>query len=195
MNIRHIAGMNSSPENLIKACPPQMYCEHNLLTLLHAPTRPIHHPKEVGLDPTHAFEAEFTPKPLILHREEADGRAISLINHHCVRVELGEDAPSGHRPALQLFQIGFCSNLHFASLGSLLYSPITSIRPAMFRFISAKSSAGIHNSWWMELPTFCTGYRAVNSVRTANRVTKPAPLSCTFQSLAICRAYSSLSTG
>ena len=27
------------------------------------------------------------------------------------------------------------------------YSAITSISPTMFRFISAKSSAGIHNSW------------------------------------------------
>jgi hypothetical protein len=92
--------MDGEPENFLEASPTQAHRERNFLALLGAPTGAIHHPEEVGLDPTHAAETKFSAKALLLRCVFSNGWPVSLIYDYGVHVELGEDVLAGLRPPL-----------------------------------------------------------------------------------------------
>src|SRR5439155_24933199 len=50
-----------------------------------------------------------------------------LIDQHRLGIELGQDVPSGRRPALRLRQVLFCLEIHFGLSVASLYSVITLI--------------------------------------------------------------------
>jgi hypothetical protein len=94
--------MNGTNENFLKASPAQSHSDCDFLTFLGTPTGAIHHPEEVGFDPTHAAEAKFTTKELVLSCVFSNGWPVSLIHDNCVRIELGEDVLTGLGPPLKL---------------------------------------------------------------------------------------------
>src|SRR5262249_43147441 len=55
------------------------------------PARPVHHPEEVWLDPTHPGVAEVPTKRAMLGRVPANGRVVGLIDDDGFGVVLGED--------------------------------------------------------------------------------------------------------
>jgi hypothetical protein len=53
--------------------------------------QPGHPPKEVGLDPTHPFQAEFTTEEAILGGEMTNGGSVSLVHDDRFIVKLSQD--------------------------------------------------------------------------------------------------------
>jgi hypothetical protein len=50
------------------------------LSFFGGPARSIHHPKEIGLYPTHAAVTEIAAESLMLNRESSNRRPVGLIN-------------------------------------------------------------------------------------------------------------------
>src|SRR5256885_3177949 len=58
-------------------------------------------------------KAKLAAKSLLLCGEAPNGRPVGLIDQHRLGIELGQDVPSGRRPALRLRQVLFCLEIHF----------------------------------------------------------------------------------
>src|SRR5262245_25628123 len=89
-----------------------MHRQDHLLALFAAPAAPVHHPEEVGLDPTHSREAELSAEVSMLRREVADGRAVRLVDHDRLLIEVCEEVAPLLGPAGVLLDIGLCLEGH-----------------------------------------------------------------------------------
>jgi len=86
--------------------------QRDLLVLLGAPPRAVHHPQKVGLHPTHPGIAEAAAEHPVLDRESADGRTVRLVLDDAVIVELREDVAPLLGPYFYLILIQFRDQRH-----------------------------------------------------------------------------------
>jgi hypothetical protein len=100
--------------------------QRDLLARLRAPSRAVHHPQEIRLDPAHAVEAEVGAAELsVCDRVAARRLAIGLVHDDGVGVEMREDVFALSGPALRLQRVEFVGNAglrRFGSVGHLSFS-------------------------------------------------------------------------
>jgi hypothetical protein len=83
VNFGREGGIDSLPQNLVESGAFEPDGKGDFLIFFGTPTAAEHHPQKVGLDPTHASQAEFIPaKVTIFRREMADGWFIGLIDNY-----------------------------------------------------------------------------------------------------------------
>src|SRR4051812_3804395 len=100
--------MNCLFQDGIKGLSLDRNCEDNFLIGLNAPTASVHHPEEVGFDPTHPGHFKFSTKKLVLGGEAAYGRAVRLIDDDPMIVKLSQDVLPFLGPPPFLVYIQFC---------------------------------------------------------------------------------------
>ena len=106
--------MDDQPEDLVEGVSPQPDGERDLLVLLGAPARAVHHPEEVRLDPTHPAHAEAAAEVAVPGGEVADRRSVRLVDDDRFIVELGQDVAARSGPAGFLGEVGLGDQVHAA---------------------------------------------------------------------------------
>src|SRR5690242_18553846 len=96
------AGGYGLAEDTIKSFPLESYRKGYLLTFFGAPARTVHHPQKVGFNPAHPVKAKLTAEITLPGCKMARSRAIRLIYHYGLLVELGQKVTASLRPALSL---------------------------------------------------------------------------------------------